>query len=169
MCLYMAIISLISYKNSLKFILILSLLCFISSLTIQVLFKEIPCLLCEFTRYGFLIICIICLFAIKYLNSKTVVLLQLFSLFLLFFFSFYHLGVENHWWFAPNSCRTILPTLQDLHDTTQLINNARPSCDTVNFKIFGVSVTLISFIISSFMCWLSSISTILHLYENKLC
>lgn len=168
---YMAVIGLVNYKNSLLLIFLLSLFCFISSLTIQIFFKEQPCLLCLFTRYGFLIVSIICVFTLKYFDRKNVVFLPIFSLVLLFFLSFYHLGIENHWWVAPKSCRTILPTLQEIHSNTNPISNTRPSCDVVNFKILGVSITLISFVISGLLCWLSSITTILHLYKNnnKLC
>ena len=164
--LYMSIIRLISYKNTLRFILILSLFCFISSLTIQVLFKEIPCLLCLLTRYGFLIVSISCVFALKYMNKKNVVFIPLISIFFLLIVSFYHLGVENHWWFAPNSCKTILPTLQDTYNNTNVVKNARPPCDVVNFKILGISMTLISFIVSSFLFWIYSITISLYLYKN---
>ena len=146
--------------------MLLSLLCFISSFTIQIFFNETPCLLCLFTRYFFLIISIVCYLTIKYIDKKNVVFLPLAFLTILLLFSFYHLGVENHWWLAPNSCRTILPTLNDIYNNKQLINNTRSPCDTVNFKIFGISITLISFFISAFLFWLSSISTILHI-NNK--
>ena len=162
----MSIIRLINYKNLLRFSLLLSLFCFISSLTIQVLFKEIPCLLCLFTRYGFLIISISCLFTLKYIKIKNVVFLPLIPIILLLFFSFYHLGVENHWWFAPNSCKTILPTLNDLYNNTKLIQNNRPPCDVVNFKLLGISMTLISFLVSSLLFWIYSIVTVLYLYTN---
>lgn len=164
----MSVIRLINYKNTLIFILLLSLFCFISSLIIQVFFKEKPCLLCLFTRYGFLIISIICLFSIKYIKVKKVVFLPLLPIILMFFFTFYHLGVENHWWFAPSSCRTILPTLQDLQSNTFISNESRPPCDKVNFQIFGISITLISFIISSFIFWIYSILLSIYLYSNSI-
>lgn len=162
----MKILNLISYKSNLIFIIFLSLLCFISSFSIQIFLNEIPCLLCLFTRYLFLIVSIICYFTLKHIDKKNVVFLPLIILTFLLIFSFYHLGVENHWWLAPSSCKTILPTLNDLYNTEQLINNNRPPCDTVNFKIFGISMTLMSFIISSFLFWVSSISTILYI-NNK--
>ena len=164
----MNILCLINYKNHLKFVLLLSLFCFISSLTIQLVMKENPCLLCLFTRYGFLTVSIICLFALKYINKKSVVFLPLTSLLSLLCLSFYHLGVENHWWLAPSSCKTILPTLNDLYNSKLLITNNRPPCDTVNFKVFGFSMTLISFIISAFLFWVSSISTVLYLSNNRI-
>ncbi len=159
-------IRLMNYKNALRFILLLSLFCFISSLTIQVLFKEIPCLLCLLTRYCFLIVSISCVFALKYMNNKNVVFMPLISIFFLLILSFYHLGVENHWWFAPNSCKTILPTLQDIYNTKNIVKNTRPPCDVVNFKILGISMTLISFTVSSFLFWLQSIVLALYLYKN---
>ncbi|MBR1944097.1 MAG: disulfide bond formation protein B [Alphaproteobacteria bacterium] len=162
----MWIIKLINYKNNLRFILLISLFCFISSLVSQVLFDKIPCLLCLFTRYGFLIVSIGCIFTLYYIDKKNVVFLPLISIIFVLIFSFYHLGVENHWWFAPEKCKTILPTLQELQSTTQLIKNTRPPCDTVNFKIFGISMTLFSFIVSSFIFWMHSLSITLYLYTN---
>ncbi len=162
----MGIIHLIEYKNNLKFISFLSLLCFISSLFIQIFLNETPCLLCLLTRYGFLIVSIICFFTLHYISKKNVVFLPLISTILLLIFSFYHLGVENHWWFAPNSCKTILPTLQELQNTTQLLKNTRPPCDRINFKILGISMTLISFIMSAFIAWLHSLSITIYLYKK---
>ena len=162
----MQILNLINYRSNVIFIAIISLICFSSSLIIQIFLKETPCLLCLFTRYLFLIASIICYFTKKYINKQNVVFLPFVSLTLLLILNFYHLGVENHWWVAPNSCKTILPTLNDIYNGNQLINNNRPPCDTVNFKIFGISMTLISFIVSAFLFWLSSISTVLYI-NNK--
>ena len=164
--LYMEIINLINYKNNLLLIFLLSLFCFFSSLFIQILLNETPCLLCLLTRYGFLMCSIVCFFTLYYIKKKNVVFLPLISLILLTILNFYHLGVENHWWFAPNSCKTILPTLQELQNTTQLLKNTRPPCDKINFKILGLSMTLISFIVSALITWFHSIAITLYLYKK---
>ena len=163
----MDVIKLINYKNDLKLILILSIICFISSISIQLILEEIPCLLCSITRYGFLFTSIVCFITLKYMNNnKFIIFLPSIFLLLLLILTFYHLGVENHWWSAPRGCKTILPTIDDIKSGKIIQNNNIP-CDRVNFKVLGVSMTLISFVISSFLFWLSSISTVLHLYRNK--
>lgn len=136
--------------------------CFLCSLLIQIFLGHVPCLLCLITRYGFLLTGV--MFILVKLNPN-IKILSIICSFLLLTFCFYHLGVENHWWIAPDSCRTILPTLHELNNG-KLPNN-RPACDVVNFKICGLSMTLISFLISSFLFWITSINFALHYRKEQ--
>lgn len=135
--------------------------CFVCSLFAQWFLGEIPCLLCLITRYGFLFTGII--FVLTNLNPS-IKIFDVMCAFLLLSFCFYHLGVENHWWAAPDSCKTILPTLQELNNGK--LPNTRPACDTVNFKIFGLSMTLISFCVSALLFWITSINFAFY-YKGK--
>jgi disulfide bond formation protein DsbB len=74
-------------------------------------------------------------------------------------FGFYHLGVENKWWAAPAKCATKLSSAIDSQDVARHIMEAKtPNCDQVNFDVLGVSVTLLAFILSAGLFWISSIA-----------
>jgi disulfide bond formation protein DsbB len=78
-------------------------------------------------------------------------------------FSFYHLGVENKWWTAPGSCATRLPSEDEMKDVAKHIMEAKSTnCDQVNLEIFGVSVTLLTFLLSAGLFWISSVAYAIH-------
>lgn len=150
----------LNFYTNLIFTCITSAVCAISSICIQYMLDKTPCLLCLLTRTCFITVAITCFFAIKQKLSNRMQLLPLLILLILFFLTFYHLGVENHWWMAPESCRTVLPTLSNPNPITLL--NDRPPCDTVGFQIFNISMTLFSFAISGVLTWLHSIAFVLR-------
>lgn len=148
------------FKRNLKFTGMISVVCALASIFIQYIYHETPCLLCLYTRIGFIMVTIACFIVYKY---KKPCWLPIVALFFLLCLSFYHLGVENHWWIAPESCRMVLPTLEQLN--MGQFPADRPPCDKVGFQIFGISVTLFSFIIASFLTWLHSIALTLRIYK----
>lgn len=147
------------FKKNLKYTCFICTVCAIASMLIQFTFDKTPCLLCEFTRICFVIVAITCFFTFKRKNLNRIQLLPLLTLSILFFITFYHLGVENNWWLAPESCRAVLPTLSD-PKPIELIND-RPPCDIMGFQIFGISMTLFSFAISGILTWLHTIAFVL--------
>ena len=152
-----------NFNTNLKFTSIFSILCIMSSVGIQYILNETPCLLCLLTRICFVIVTITCFCTMKYQHIKWIQSLPLLMLSVLFFLSFYHLGIENHWWVAPESCKMKLPTLDNLG--AQNLVNDRPPCDTVGFQIFGISMTLFSFVISGALTWLHSIAFVLRKFS----
>lgn len=150
----------LEFKQNVKFVGTISLVCILASTYIEYILHNIPCLLCIYTRIGFVIVAIVCLIVYKYEKLYWLLAAMLLSL---LFLSFYHLGVENHWWAAPESCKMVLPTLEQLN--TKSLPTDRPPCDKIGFQIFGISTTLFSFVITSFLTWLHSISLVLRLYK----
>lgn len=139
------------------------MVCAIFSICVQYILHETPCLLCVWTRICFIIVAFTCFAVIRY---KHMCWLPMSALLFLLGLSFYHLGVENHWWVAPDSCKMVLPTLSQLN--TRLLQNGRPPCDVVGFQIFGLSMTLFSFIIVAGLAWLHSITLALRVYTCRI-
>lgn len=149
-----------NFDTNLKFTGLVSTLCVASSIFTQYVFDKTPCLLCLLSRICFIVVAIACFLAIKQKHLNWIQSLPLSTLFVLFCICFYHLGVENSWWMAPETCRTILPTLDSPEPVTLL--NGRPPCDSAGFHIFGISITLFSFAVSGCLTWLHSIAFILR-------
>ncbi|MCX7338605.1 MAG: disulfide bond formation protein B [Alphaproteobacteria bacterium] len=66
--------------------------------------------------------------------------------------SFYHVGVENHWWRGPASCTgnvldsAKMDQLSNQEKLTYMRQNIQRApivrCDQVNWRIFGISATI---------------------------
>ena len=139
-------------QSFLRYVIFSVAICvFCGSVIAQIALHKIPCPLCLITRYLFLAIAICSLF------MRRVRVMCPFICFLTVSFALYHLGVENHWWQAPRGCVVELPTLQALNKAAAIPNNIA-YCDRVNWKIFGISSTLWSFVAAMFVFWISSIS-----------
>lgn len=145
-----------------KIICLLSFLMFLTSILSQVLLQKSPCQLCMITRYLFLLSSIVALINVK-IRFKSILPIVTFSV---LGFTFYHLGVENHWWAGPAGCISQLPTLDSIQNIDQL-DSQKSYCDQVNWVFFGISSTLWSVLFSAFIFWASSLSYAINRYLNK--
>ena len=142
-----------------KVISIVAFCIFFTSVISQFALDIKPCQLCYVTRYLFLAIgiCTIALYKLRLfcvaLNFATLC------------FTFYHLGVENHWWEAPQSCASVLPTLSSINSAP---DPNQSFCDIANWLVFGISSTLWSFLFSAAIFWVSSLNyTIYRLIKMR--
>ena len=126
-------------------------LCFLVSFFTSAVLKQEACLLCLVTRFCFLGLSLVAFCGGKFLKEYVVCCAS----FIVMLVAFYHLGVENHWWASPEVCRVPLPTLDSM--LTQKDLAAPPRCDEVVMTVFGVSMTLLSFLASAFLFWISSL------------
>ena len=60
----------------------------------------------------------------------------------------YHLGIENNIFKEFSGCTNENLNLTDKTELLQNLNNFLPNCKDVNFKIFGLSLATINFILS---------------------
>ncbi len=125
----------------------------LTSIISQLWLEKEPCQLCLITRYLFLATGIIAL-----LPKWGKPLLPTIA-FITLAFTFYHLGVENHWWRGLHGCVSELPSLNSTP-----MDAKTPPCDIVNWTVLGVSSTLWAFLCASFIFWLSSTSYIICYY-----
>ncbi|MDR3030976.1 MAG: disulfide bond formation protein B [Holosporales bacterium] len=122
-----------------------------------------PCQLCLITRFLYIFISI--LTCMSFIFNVSFIRRILFCVIVLSMgFSFYHLGVENHWWIGPNSCVSKLPSLDDI---SQSVQSNVSYCDRVNLEILGLSSTLWNFVLISFLFWITSVSVTLDCYRKK--
>ncbi|MDR2598164.1 MAG: disulfide bond formation protein B [Holosporales bacterium] len=150
-------------------VLAFSLTAFEMSVFCQVVLDKQPCELCLFSRYTHLVVAILSGLAIKYRSKISVQRLVSLALLASLGIGLYHLGAENHWWAAPKSCSTVLPTQEELAsgDTSYLLKDNSPKCDEVNLTIFGISATLINFFLSSILFWFVSVGYALNYGRNS--
>ncbi|MBY0281655.1 MAG: disulfide bond formation protein B [Alphaproteobacteria bacterium] len=124
-------------------------LCF--SLGAEYVFEIKPCILCLYLRYVYVAILIIAGF-FYFWPKKWIFLIKLALILAATSLSFYHLGVEQHWWEGPAVCSgesissSKLQGLTDDEKTQQLLQHFQgkktAQCNQVNWRIFGVSVTI---------------------------
>jgi disulfide bond formation protein DsbB len=122
--------------------------------------------MCLATRYFHLAIACISAFSLK-TNKRYIRSILLIVVFAALCFSFYHLGVENHWWTGPAKCSLKLSNLT-IDNVFSADNKNIVRCDEVNWSIFGLSVTLYNFCLMGVMFWISSIAFALDSQKKKL-
>ncbi len=139
-------------KTIQKVLIVISLFCFFSSICAEFFFDKKPCDLCLYTRYFYISIAILGFISLHY---DKIIFKQMFLMFLFIAlcFSFYHLGVENHWWAGPAKCTTKLLT-----DMKSIMTNDAVRCDVINWKLFGISSTLYNMCIMACIFWLYSMA-----------
>ncbi|MDR0630604.1 MAG: disulfide bond formation protein B, partial [Holosporales bacterium] len=137
-------------RNSYFAIFLLSFLAFLISVFSEIFLEKKPCLLCLITRFMFLLTAISSVAGLLLKKSTFAKKLVMIITALSVLFCLYHLGVENHWWAAPKSCATKLPSPEELRNSAKYIEEEKYSnCDQVNLEIFGFSMTLLAFLLSA--------------------
>ncbi len=110
-----------------------------------------PCVLCLYLRYA--MSAILCLSLIIYVyDIRWLKVLNFLCIASALALSFYHIGVEKHWWKGPAFCTEQsdgLSMFKDLsHDEklerlrNQLLSKRVVRCDEINWSILGISVTI---------------------------
>lgn len=133
-------------------------LCF--ALGAEYLFAIKPCVLCLYLRYVYIAILVVA--GIFYFYPKHLIfLIKLALIFIAICLSFYHVGVEQHWWKGPSVCAGEAVKASQLQGLTSdekaqhLLQHfqKKPTvrCDQVNWRIIGVSVTLWNTILLVFL------------------
>lgn len=142
------------FVNRIIFFIAMSI--FVASIISQFMLEKQPCQLCLITRYLFLSLVILTLLA-----KWKKILLPVGALITLAF-TFYHLGVENHWWPGTPGCVSELPSLNSTP-----MDSKTPVCDSVNWTVLGLSSTLWGVLSASFIFWFSSTSYLINYYLRK--
>ena len=66
----------------------------------------------------------------------------------------YHSGIEFGIFNEFSSCSSDFNNNLDKEKVLESLNNKMPSCKDVTFKLFGLSLATINFLISLFVCFL---------------
>ena len=129
-------------------IFIISLLSLLIALYIEFFLGYSPCKLCVYQRIPYLISIFLTFLGISY--SKN--LIWLYALLLTFFSSFilsgYHLGIEQEIFKEFSGCTGNSLNIIDKNELLKILNSELSSCKNVDFRIFGLSLATINFLLS---------------------
>lgn len=130
-------------------------------------FKILPCDFCLYERWVYLTIMVVGLLGLKVeaLAGPKGIFAQLIVLTIGIGITFYHVGMEQHWWTGPTSCTGVGPaaTLEEFR--AQMMKITRPRCDQVSWAIFGISATLWNLMLQGGLAFLTSLG--LYLPRSK--
>ena len=136
-------------KKFYTIIFIISLLSLLIALYIEFFLGYRPCKLCIYQRIPYLIAIFLTFIGISY--SKNFI--WLYALLLIFFSSFllsgYHLGIEQEIFEEFSGCTGNSLDITDKNELLKLLNSQLNSCKNVDFRIFGLSLAAINFLLSS--------------------
>ena len=146
-------------------IFIISLLSLLIALYIEFFLGYRPCKLCIYQRIPYLIAIFLTFIGISY--SKNFI--WLYALLLIFFSSFllsgYHLGIEQEIFEEFSGCTGNSLDIIDKNELLNLLNSQLNSCKNVDFRIFGLSLATINFLLS-FLIFVLILKVILN-EKNK--
>ena len=136
-------------KKFYTIIFIISLLSLLTALYIEFFLGYKPCKLCSYQRIPYLIAIFLTFLGISY--SKNFI--WLYALLLIFFSSFllsgYHLGIEQEIFEEFSGCTGNSLDIIDKNELLKMLNSQLNSCKNVDFRIFGLSLAAINFLLSS--------------------
>ncbi len=141
-----------------KFYLIIftiSIISLLSAVYIEYVLDENPCILCLYQRIPYLVAIFICFLGYNYYKN----FFWLYLLILVFFTSAvlagYHVGIENNIFTEFSGCTNENLNIINKSDLLDALKSTMPSCKNVNFKLFGLSLATINFIMSSIITVIS--------------
>ena len=144
-------------------ILLISIFAILSALYIENILSVPACKLCLYQRIPYIFSIIICFFGYFFSNNK----IWLYLLVIVFLSSIaisgYHLGIEKNVFKEFSGCTNESLNTIDKTELLQSLNNFLPNCKDTNFRIFGLSLATINFILSIALISI----TIRHLYNEK--
>ena len=137
-----------SLKNYYLIILITCIASLLSAVYIENILNVKPCTLCLYQRIPYIISIFICFLGYNYHKSLYWLMLLIIVFIISSFLSGYHVGIENNIFKEFSGC-----TGNNLNITNKLkllesLSNAKPNCKEINYKILGLSLATINFIIS---------------------
>tara|TARA_B100000965_G_scaffold375492_1_gene367855 strand:- start:572 stop:1051 length:480 start_codon:yes stop_codon:yes gene_type:complete len=140
--------NIIEIKKFYLIIFIISLLSLLTALYIEFFLGYSPCKLCIYQRIPYVIAIFLTFLGINY--SKN--LIWLYALLLVFFSSLlisgYHFGIEQEIFKEYSGCTGNSLNIIDKSELLKLLNSEIKSCKNVDFKIFGLSLATINFLLS---------------------
>ena len=129
-------------------IFIFSLISLLIALYIEFFLGYKPCKLCIYQRIPYLISIFITFLGLNY--SKN--LFWLYTLLLTFFSSIlisgYHFGIEQEIFNEFSGCVGNSLNIIDKNELLKLLNSEVNSCKNVDFKVFGLSLATLNFLLS---------------------
>ena len=135
-------------KNFYIFILFYSLLAILFALYIEHILQYKACKLCLYQRIPFLVAIFVSFIGYSYSKNDKILILIIIIFSISFFISGYHYGIENNIFDEFSGCVNNSLNITNKAELLKSLNNNIPSCKEVNFKLFGISLAGINFLLS---------------------
>ena len=140
----------------------ISLLSLLIALDIEFFLGYPPCKLCIYQRIPYFAGIFFCLLGLVYKNKIIFLYLVIFTFFISFILSGYHVGIENAIFQEFSGCTSNNTNLIIKEEILDSLNILSLSCKNVNFKLFGLSLATLNLFTSFFIIIFSLI-----IYKNE--
>ena len=135
-------------KNFYLFVLIYSLSAIFFALYIEYILGYKPCKLCIYQRIPYIISIFISFVGYNYFKNDKILILIVVIFSISVLISGYHYGIENNIFEEFSGCTANTLEIIDKSELLKSLNNNVSSCKDVNFKLFGISLAGINFLLS---------------------
>ena len=140
--------SIFEIKKFYIIIFVFSIFSLLIALFIEFFLGYAPCKLCIYQRIPYLIAIFITLLGVSYYKN----LIWLYMLLIIFFSNFilsgYHFGIEQEIFNEFSGCTSNSLNITDKNELLKSLNSEVNSCKNVDFRIFGLSLATINFLLS---------------------
>ena len=143
------------YKSFYTIIFAISIFAVLSALYIEYILSVPACKLCLYQRIPYIFSIIICFLAYFFPKKNIFIYLIILTFFSSVIISGYHIGIENSIFTEFSGCVNENVNTIDKTELLQSLNSFLPNCKNVNFKIFGISLATINFILSIALIYIS--------------
>ena len=144
-----------SIKNYYLIILLTCIVSLLSAVYIEYVLNIRPCTLCLYQRVPYIISIFICFFGYYYYKNLYWLILLIIVFIINSFLSGYHVGIENKIFEEFSGCTGNNLNITDKLELLKSLNNSMPNCKNVDFKLMGLSLATINFIISIVISFIS--------------
>ena len=139
---------LLNKKNFYLFVLFYSLLAIFFALYVEYILGYKACKLCLYQRVPYIFAIFICFIGYNYFKNDKILILVAIIFLISVLISGYHYGIENNIFDEFSGCVNNSLNITNKAELLKSLNNNIPSCKDVNFKLFGISLAGINFLLS---------------------
>ena len=129
-------------------IMLISIFSILSALYVEHILSIQACKLCLYQRIPYIFSIVVCFFGYFFRNNKVFIYLFIIIFISSLILSGYHLGIENNIFSEFSGCTNQNLDIIDKSKLLETLNNFLPNCKDVNFRIFGLSLATINFLLS---------------------
>ena len=135
-------------KKFYLFILFYSLLAIFFALYVEHVLGYKPCKLCLYQRVPYIFAIFISFVGYNYFKNDKILILIVVIFSISVLISGYHYGIENNIFEEFSGCTASTLEIIDKSELLKSLNDNVTSCKDVNFKLFGISLAGINFLLS---------------------
>ena len=135
-------------KKFYLFILFYSMLAVFFALYVEHVLGYKPCKLCLYQRVPYIVAIFISFVGYNYFKNDKILILIVVIFSISVLISGYHYGIENNIFEEFSGCTASTLEIIDKSELLKSLNDNVSSCKDVNFKLFGISLAGINFLLS---------------------